>query len=79
MIKNKQYDQYFKAVDGMHLSPNFKELIMSLLAFKPQERPTIAQIRQCAYLNEKRYNEERTRSIMLSEIHKVITKKQSSK
>lgn len=75
MIKNKQYDAYFKAVDGQHLSQNFKDLIMSLLAFKPQERPTIAQIRQCAFFNERRYNEERTRSALLAEIHKVITKK----
>mmetsp|Transcript_15549 Transcript_15549/g.21071 ORF Transcript_15549/g.21071 Transcript_15549/m.21071 type:complete len:243 (-) Transcript_15549:293-1021(-) len=77
MIKNKRYDAYFKAVEGTHLSPNFKELIMSLLAFKPQERPTIAQIRQCAYLRDRNYNEERTRAILMSEVHKVIQKKQS--
>ena len=64
-------------MDGIHLSQNFKDLIMSLLAFKPQERPTIAQIRQCAFLNERRYNEERTRSALLAEIHKVIAKKSS--
>ena len=42
MIKNKRYDAYFKAVDGTGLSQNFKDLIMSLLAFNPLERPTIA-------------------------------------
>jgi len=42
MIKNKNYDGYFRAVEGTKLSANFKELAMSLLAFNPSERPTIS-------------------------------------
>ena len=76
MIKNKNYIEYFKAVDGTHLSSNFKGLIMSLLAFNPAERPTIAQIRQSAFLCDKQYDEERTRQYLLNEVHKVIAKKQ---
>jgi len=68
MIKNKRYDAYFKAVDGMQLSQNFKDLIMRLLAFNPQERPTIAQIRESAWLQDRSYNEERTRHILLGEV-----------
>ena len=77
MIKTKRYDAYFKAVDGTKLSSNFKELIVSLLAFNPSERPTIAQIRKSAFLCEKKYNEERTRQLLLSEVQRVIAKKQS--
>ena len=75
MIKNKRYDAYFKAVDGTRLSTNFKELIVSLLAFNPGERPTIAQIRKSAFLCDKKYNEERTRQYLLSEVQKVVAKK----
>ena len=41
MIKNKRYDDYFKAVEGTNLSRAFKQLIMSLLAYNPAERPSI--------------------------------------
>lgn len=42
MIRRKRYDEYFKAVDGTHLSPAFKSLITSLLAYNHSERPTIS-------------------------------------
>ena len=42
MIRNKRYDAYFKAVDGLHLSEGFKNLIVRLLAYNPSERPSIA-------------------------------------
>ena len=61
MIKDKRYDEYFQAVKGTNLSSCFKELIVSLLAYNPAERPTIAQIRKCTFLCCKNYNEEQTR------------------
>ena len=76
MIKNKNYVEYFKAVDGSHLSSNFKGLIMSLLAFNPAERPSIAQIRKSAFLCDKSYDEEHTRQHLMNEVHKVMAKKQ---
>lgn len=75
MIKNKKYDAYFRAVEGTKLSSNFKNLIVSLLAFNPSERPTIAQLRQSAWLNDKKYNEERTRTYLLGEVAKVLANK----
>ena len=45
MIRNRRYEDYFKAVDGVDLSIGFKQLIVSLLAYNPAERPTIPQIR----------------------------------
>ena len=75
MIKNKKYDAYFRAVEGTKLSANFKQLVVSLLAFNPSERPSISQLRQCAWLNDKKYNEERTRNNLLSEVKKVLASK----
>ena len=75
MIKAKRYDEYFQAVEGTNLSSHFKELIVSLLAYNPAERPTITQIRKCAFLCDKNYSEERTRQYLLNEVHKVIAKK----
>lgn len=68
LIKNKRYDAYFKAVEGSHLSQNFKDLVMSLLAFNPSERPTIPQIRRCSFLADKKYNKDRTREYLLGEV-----------
>ena len=42
MIRNYRYEEYFSAVDGTRLSRGFKDLIVSLLAYNPAERPTIA-------------------------------------
>lgn len=76
MVKNKRYDSYFKAVEGTHLSSSFKELVMSLLAFKPEERPTIPQIRKSAFLCEnKKYSEERTRQTLLNDVQRLHAKK----
>ena len=78
MIRNRRYDDYFKAVDGSNLSLAFKQLIVSLLAYNPTERPTIAQIRQSAYLQEASYNHDRTRTSLLAKVHGVIAMKQNS-
>ena len=50
MIRTRHYDDYFKAVDGLSLSRSFKDLIVSLLAYNPTERPSISRIRQSAFL-----------------------------
>ena len=78
MIRNRQYDDYFKAVDGLHLSPSFRQLIVSLLAYNPAERPSIAQIRQSAFLQDASYNHERTRTMLLAKVHGVIAMKQNA-
>ena len=50
MIKNRQYEAYFNAVDSQGLSSEFKDLIVRLLDYVPSKRPSIAQIRQHTYL-----------------------------
>lgn len=78
MIRRKRYDDYFKAVDGTHLSPAFKSLITSLLAYNSSERPTIQQIRQSDFLQEASYNHDRTRTMLLAKVHGCIAQKQNS-
>ena len=60
------YDEYFEAVDSTDLSEDFKDLIVSLLDYVPSERPSIAQIRAHAFMQEPNYNSEYTRSVMHS-------------
>ena len=75
MIRKRRYDDYFKAVDGVNLSRGFKELIVSLLAYNPQERPSIDQIRQSAFMNDPAYCFESTRASLLSKVRQVVHSK----
>ena len=50
MIRQKNYDTYFRAVDGANLSPDFKELIVALLAHKPCDRPSLKDVRASSFL-----------------------------
>ena len=56
LIKTKDYEGYFKAVEATKASSAFRELIVGLLAYQPSERPTIPQIRASRFLNEPSYN-----------------------
>lgn len=76
MIRTKNYDAYFKAVDGSHCSRAFKDLIVRLLAYKPNERPTINEIRQDPWLNDSSYNADKTRSKLLGLVHEISSKQQ---
>ena len=78
MIRNRRYDDYFQAVEGTRLSRGFKDLIVSLLAYKPAERPTIAQIRQSPFLQAESYSQERTHTKLLTKVHGVIAAKQNA-
>jgi serine/threonine protein kinase len=46
-----QSDMYFSKVNGMDLSVEFKDLIVSLFSYDPEKRPTIDQIRAHPWLN----------------------------
>lgn len=77
LIRSKRYEDYFKAVDGCHLSRAFKKLIMSLLAYNPAERPTLEQIRNSAFMREPSYSHEQTRAALLSKVRQVVALKNS--
>ena len=74
LIKSKRYDAYFQAVEGTHTSRGFRELIMGLLAYKPDERPTIAEIRNSVFLSDPKYNPEQTHSYLLNRVKDVCAK-----
>lgn len=74
LIRSKNYDAYFKAVDGAHCSKAFKDLIVRLLAYKPSERPTIDEIRQDPFLKDPSYNAEKTHSRLLKLVHELSNK-----
>lgn len=76
MIKNRQYDAYFKAVDSTDVSDEFKDLIVRLLDYVPSKRPTTAQIRQHAFLQNADYSHEETRASLRREIRAVLASKQ---
>lgn len=79
LIRAKRYDAYFQAVDGLHCSHAFKTLIVKLLAYAPNERPTIAEIRQDPFLKEPSYNQERTRTKLMTMVHDISNKQQQTK
>jgi serine/threonine protein kinase len=72
---------YFEKVNGQNLSPEFRNLIVSLFSYDPAKRPTIDQIRAHPWLNSGNYNSEQTRMdllLNLSNKQKEIIKKQQN-
>lgn len=45
LITTGQTDLYFSKVSAGYLSPEFKDLVLSLFNYDPEKRPTISQIR----------------------------------
>jgi serine/threonine protein kinase len=54
LIKTKQYDRYWELIDKYFkikdLSPKFKNLYLKMVAYNPDERPTIEEIRKDEFL-----------------------------
>ena len=54
LIKTKQYDRYWELMDKYfkikNLSPKFKNLYLKMVAYNPDERPTIEEIRKDEFL-----------------------------
>ena len=54
LIKVKRYDRYWELLERCfkirNLSPKFKNLYLKLVAYNPEERPTIEEIRQDEFL-----------------------------
>jgi serine/threonine protein kinase len=56
-----QSEVYFSKLNGMDLSVEFKDLILSLFSYDPEKRPTIDQIREHPWLNKPDFDFEQTR------------------
>ena len=53
-IKNHQYNEYWQIPDfnGLNLTQSFKNLFVRMVAFNPDERPTIKEILESPWLQE---------------------------
>lgn len=45
LVKGK-YDKYWKKTGGEGLSDDFKDLIIRMLSYEPEKRPTIQQLKE---------------------------------
>ena len=56
LIKTKQHDKYWELLEKYFkikdLSPSFKSLYLRMVAYNPEERPTIEQIKQDEFIAE---------------------------
>ena len=55
IIQTKQYDKYWELLEKYfnikNLSPNFKNLFLKMVAYNPEERPTIEEIRNDKFMS----------------------------
>ena len=56
IIQTKQYDKYWELLEKYfnikNLSPNFKNLFLKMVAYNPEERPTIEEIRNDKFMSD---------------------------
>ena len=54
LIKTKKYDNYWELMEKSfgvkNLSPKFKNLYLKMVAYNPEERPTIKEIRKDKFM-----------------------------
>ena len=54
LIKNKEYDRYWELLEKYfkikNLSPNFKKLYLKMVAYNPEERPTVEEIKKDEFM-----------------------------
>jgi len=66
LICTGQTDLYFQKTNAVHLSGDFKELILALFSKDGSKRPTIEQIRKHPWLNKPGFNYEATRKQLIN-------------
>jgi len=66
LILKGDFDTYWKKTHGENLSPEFKDLILSMFSYDPAKRPTIKEIRSHPWLSaNKNFDFELTRNKLL--------------
>lgn len=83
LIMNGETDKYFKKIKGEHLSKEFRDLVMRMLAYKGSDRPTIEEIKKHPWFT-KPFNKQETRSELIKKHQEIIqqltlSKEKSSK
>lgn len=61
-----QIDKYWQKVNGQNLTPEFKDLILSMFSYDPSKRPTVADIRAHPWMNQS-VDMEGTRKALLEQ------------
>ena len=65
---NGRIDHYWSKVNGSVLSPAFKDLILKLFSYDGDQRPTIQEIRNSAWMQDSSYDKESTRQSLIAEL-----------
>ena len=56
IIQTKQYDKYWELLEKYfnikNLSPDFKNLFLKMVAYEPEERPSIEEIRNDKFMSD---------------------------
>jgi serine/threonine protein kinase len=52
LIMSGKTEKYFKKIKGEHLSAEFQDLIMKMLAYKGSDRPTLEEVKQHPWLTK---------------------------
>ena len=61
LLLQGKFDYYWKKVGGERLSPEFKDLILSMFSYDPSKRPTIDQLKNHPWL-QKPFSQKLTRT-----------------
>ena len=79
LIKEKKYEEYWglKQFKTLNLSHEFKDLVVKMLAFNPNERPTIDEILQSAWMQEINNQIEAVEQEVSNELHQRDTELQN--
>ena len=68
LLLNGRIDHYWSKVNGAVLSTGFKDLVLKLFAYDGDQRPTMEQIRNSAWMQDSSYDKEATRRLLIAEL-----------
>ena len=79
LIVKNQYEEYYKK-RGVKLSESFKQMFNMLIAYQPEERPSIEEIVSCKWMKEGEFTKENFDCLKkeIENRRKVILSKKSS-
>lgn len=77
LLMTGQHTLYFNKVNGNNLSSEFKDLMISLLQYDANKRPTVSQIKNHPWM-QKSYNAENARRSLAGHISKTVSSNASS-
>jgi len=67
LIRTGQLEKYWEKTNGANLSPEFKDLILSMVNHDPSKRPTIEQLIQHPWM-KKPFNFQEARSAIIKQL-----------